>query len=130
MLIRKAKRLRNLSELQNRFSEGRFGWLSGNSSGSTLFSISLNGSNKSLGGCPLVERQVTAILPPISLIKRHKLPQKPHIVFGKQPQVFDLVLDHCNALEAHPEGEAGVLLGVDATTFQHVRVYHAATTDF
>ena len=42
----------------------------------------------------------------------------------------DAVAQHCKALHAHAEGEAGVALRVDADVAQHVRMDHAAAEHF
>ena len=51
------------------------------------------------------------------------------IVFEVKTDVVGLVFEHGHALDAETEGEAGVLVAVDAAVFQHVGVHHAAAED-
>jgi len=41
------------------------------------------------------------------------LPQKAHVAFPKAADIRDVVLEHGDTVESHPESKAGVALGVD-----------------
>jgi len=60
----------------------------------------------------------------------HKLPQKPHISCVKTPDFADPILHHRNALDTHPEGEAGDFFRIVGGLFfrsegEDRRVHHA-----
>ena len=59
-----------------------------------------------------------------------ELLQEAHVVLEIVAEVVHLPLEHGDTLNAHTEGKAGVLFGVDAGGFEHVRIYHAAAHDF
>jgi len=56
-----------------------------------------------------------------------KLFQELQVVLEEQPQVVDAIFQHGDALHTHAEGEARVLLRVDAAGNEDVGVAHAAT---
>src|SRR5690606_12235504 len=60
---------------------------------------------------------------------RPELLQEPDVVFSKQPQVIDLVLEHGDTFYAHPKGKSGVFLGVNVTIFQYIGIDHPRTAD-
>ena len=53
-----------------------------------------------------------------------ELPQEAHVVVEQQAQVGDAVLAHDHPLDAHAEGEAGVLPAVVADGVEDGRVHH------
>src|SRR3954451_23626081 len=55
-----------------------------------------------------------------------ELAAEPHITLDHVPHVLDAVAKHQRPLQAHPERETGVPLGVDAAGLQHPRVHHPA----
>ena len=61
----------------------------------------------------------------IRLVGRFKLFQETDVVLEIEPEVAHLVFEHCDALNAHTEGETGIFLAVDAAVFQHVGVNHS-----
>ena len=52
-----------------------------------------------------------------------------HIVLIEKSDIVDLMLEHCNTLHAHTEGEARVLLGVDPAYLEDGGMYHSAAQD-
>ena len=58
---------------------------------------------------------------------RVELVQEAHVVLEVEAQVLHAVLQHGDTLNTHTEGEARVLLRVDTTCLQYVRVNHTAT---
>src|SRR5262245_5051147 len=58
-----------------------------------------------------------------------KLRQEPVVVLVKQPDVVDAVLEHGDALDAEPEREPGVALGVVADVLEDRRVDHPGAPD-
>jgi len=59
-----------------------------------------------------------------------ELLQETHVVLEVVAEVVHLPFEHGDTLNTHTEGKAGVLLGVNAGSFEHVGVYHTATHDF
>src|SRR5580692_8146015 len=62
-----------------------------------------------------------------------ELPQETHIALVEQLNLFDFVLQNCDALHAHTEGEAGDLRRVVAAVFHElkdIRIDHAAAQQF
>src|SRR6478752_9769895 len=55
-----------------------------------------------------------------------KLLREAHVALDHVTHVLDAVAEHERALNAHAEGEGGVLLGVDVRGAKHVGVRHAA----
>src|SRR3989442_2665887 len=55
-----------------------------------------------------------------------KLLQESQVVLVEQPDVFDLIPQNRDALDADAPREAGVALGIVADRFEHRRVHHAA----
>ncbi len=58
-----------------------------------------------------------------------ELLQEAGVVLEVEADVVGLVLEHGHALDAESEGEAGVLLAVDAAVLEHVGIDHAAAED-
>jgi len=58
-----------------------------------------------------------------------ELLEKAHVVLEVVAQVVDAPLEHRNALQAHSEGEAGVLLRIYAAGLENVGVHHTAAED-
>src|SRR6202167_2892219 len=56
-------------------------------------------------------------------------PAEPHVAFHRVPDLGQPVPDHQAALDAEPEREPAVPVGVDAARHQHPRVDHAAARD-
>ena len=69
-------------------------------------------------------------MPVLNIHASGELAKEAHVVLEVMAEVVDLPFEHGNALHAHTEGEAVVLLGVDARCLKHVGVYHAAAQDF
>jgi len=63
------------------------------------------------------------------LYSSRELLQESDIILGIQAQVIDAVFELANPFNPHPEGKAGILVGVDAEVFQHFRMYHTAAED-
>src|SRR5260370_11012022 len=59
-----------------------------------------------------------------------ELPQKPHIILIKQPNVIYAISNHRNALDAEAERPSGPHLGVVANVLENLRVHHAAPGNF
>src|SRR5262245_9985806 len=59
-----------------------------------------------------------------------ELPQKPQIIFVKQPDVVNAVPNHCDPLDAEPEGPTRPHLSIVSHVFEHLRVHHPAAGDF
>ena len=57
---------------------------------------------------------------------RLELAEEADVVFEVVAEVFDLPLEHGDALDAHTEGEAAVDFGIDAGGTEDVGVDHAA----
>ncbi len=66
----------------------------------------------------------------LNSVGRHKLIKESHIILAEEAKVLDKILQICNTLYAHSERISGIDLRVNAASFQHIRVYHAATEDF
>ena len=58
-----------------------------------------------------------------------KLPQETHVVLEELPDVFDAVLEHGQAFDAHTECEARVLFRVYFHGLEDARVHHARAED-
>ena len=58
-----------------------------------------------------------------------ELRQEAHVVLVEKLDVGDAVLEHRNAIEAHSEREAGVLLRIVSDVLEHDRMNHAAAED-
>src|SRR5262252_2141387 len=58
-----------------------------------------------------------------------ELLEEAEIVLVEQADVFDLVLEDRDALDADAPGEARVAFGVVADGFEHRRMHHAAAAD-
>lgn len=56
--------------------------------------------------------------------------QEAQIVFEIETEVADLVFEHSHALDAHTEGETGVLVAIYPTCLQDIGVDHTAAKDF
>src|SRR3954467_10287013 len=57
-----------------------------------------------------------------------ELAAEPHITLDHVPHVLDAVAEHQRPLQAHPERETGVPVGVDTAGPQDARVDHTAAT--
>ena len=55
--------------------------------------------------------------------------EETYIVLGEQTQVFDAVLEVCDALHTQTESVTAIDLAVDTATLQYVRINHTATED-
>ena len=64
------------------------------------------------------------------LPRRFKLLQKAHIVFGEHAQVLYIENQVGNAFNANTKGKTRIDFRINATVFQHIGIYHAATEDF
>src|SRR6266536_6469184 len=62
-------------------------------------------------------------------ISNSELPQKPQVIFVKQPDIIDAIADHGNAFDAEAERPPGPDLGIVADVFKHLRMHHAAAGD-
>src|SRR5437867_698276 len=58
-----------------------------------------------------------------------ELAQEAQIVLEEETDVVDAVLEHGDALDAHPEGPTGDFFGIVADVPQHLRVDHARAED-
>src|SRR5689334_10972133 len=58
-----------------------------------------------------------------------ELLQEPEVVFVKEADILDLVLENRNPFDADPPREAGVALGVVADRLENSRVHHAAAAN-
>ena len=59
-----------------------------------------------------------------------ELLQEPFVVLEDQPQVADLEVAHGEAFQTHAEGEAGILVRINAAVAQHLGVHHAGAQHF
>src|SRR5690242_19952387 len=48
--------------------------------------------------------------------------QEAQVVAGEQPDVVDAIAQHGDPLDAQPEGEAAILVGIVANIAQHARI--------
>src|SRR5262245_65334028 len=62
-------------------------------------------------------------------IASRELPEEPQVVVEEQAEVVDPVLQHRDALDAHPERPARVVLRIVADVLQHLRMHHAGAED-
>ena len=58
-----------------------------------------------------------------------ELPEETHVIFGEHAQVLDLVLEIGDALDTHTESITGINIGIDAASFENIRIDHTATED-
>src|ERR1044071_2858501 len=65
-----------------------------------------------------------------SLESGFELLQKAHVVLREETQIFYVVFEHGDALDAHAERIAAVVLAIDLAVFEHGRINHAAAHDF
>src|SRR3984893_8156828 len=59
-----------------------------------------------------------------------ELPQKAHIVVQEQAEIGDVVLQHRQPVQPGAEGEARIVLRVDAAVAKHLRMHHPGAEDF
>src|SRR5690554_6606021 len=59
-----------------------------------------------------------------------KLAQETHIVFRKQPEVLDFVLEVGDALNTHTKCKTTVFPGINPTVSEHIRIHHTAAQYF
>src|SRR5689334_20995201 len=59
-------------------------------------------------------------------LTRPELREEAQIVLEEQAQVVHAIAQHREAVDAHAEGIARVLLGIDAAGLEHLRMHHAA----
>jgi hypothetical protein len=59
-----------------------------------------------------------------------KLLQKPDIIFKKQPDILNPVLQDRDPLNAHAKSKTSIFFAVDATVFQDPGIHHATTENF
>src|SRR5439155_18300572 len=69
--------------------------------------------------------QLSALTADSCLVR--ELLEESEIVLIEQPDVFHLILQDRDELDADAPGEAGVALGVVADRFEHCGMHHAAT---
>ena len=62
----------------------------------------------------------------VFLVGSLELFQETYVVFGEEAEVFHLIFEVGDALDAHTKCIAFVLGGVDAICFENIGVYHAA----
>ena len=66
----------------------------------------------------------------VFLVGSLELFQEAYVIFGEKTKVFHLIFEVGDALDAHTKCIAFVFGGVNAISFEHVGVYHAASKDF
>src|SRR5215813_10690254 len=66
----------------------------------------------------------------VPLASSRELRQESHVVLEEQPDIVDAVLQHGDALDTEPEGEAGDALGVVAHPLQNTGMHHAGAAHF
>src|SRR5215470_1864211 len=81
--------------------------------------------------CSAVSRRSTSsrTQPYGIFIASRELPEEAQVVLEEETQVVDAVLQHRDALDAHPERPARVLLRIVAHVLQDLRMHHPAAED-
>src|SRR5262249_34973476 len=81
--------------------------------------------------CSAVSRRSTSSRPQPygSFLVSRESPEEAQVVLEEEAQIVDAVLQHRDALDAHPERPARVVLRIVADVLQHLRVHHPAAED-